>query len=347
MRMYLKPANPDAGPWKLHSAAATCPVFTPVAHHQPAYHSLNVYCHKTSSFTPAKNAVCASLAELENHLGMGDKTVAEFVIDLAKQQSNVDTFKTEIATLRTGMSDALIERLWNIIQHLSGGGGAGGSKPASGMQLKARPDAAVPGLALQNTREYAHRLDEELRAEAGLKSKASTSQPELPLPPQLPSVPVTNGRRRSRSRSRERTRDRRDDDRDRRDRHRDRDGDRHRDRDRDRDRDRNGRSSRHDHRDSRHDRPDGRDERRRDRSRSCERGRRRSPMNGAAALPPPPPQMPEAPELGAIYQGKVSGIMEFGCFVEVEVRAAAGCRRNKEHHFLTSSMHLECCGIDV
>jgi len=83
-------------------------------------------------------------------------------------------------------------------------------------------------------------------------------------------------------------------------------------------------------RDSRH--------RSRSRSRSRERGstRPRPGAAGAAAAargaegssggypgPPPAPQQqqrggPEEPVLGGVYRGKVSGIMEFGCFVEVQ-----------------------------
>ena len=37
-------------------------------------------------------------------------------------------------------------------------------------------------------------------------------------------------------------------------------------------------------------------------------------------LPPPPPlqQLPDAPVLGGVYQGLVSGLMDFGCFVEIQ-----------------------------
>lgn len=85
-------------------------------------------------------------------------------------------------------------------------------------------------------------------------------------------------------------------------------------------------------------RSDRRDSRYRSRSRSRERGstRPRPGAAGAAAAargaegsssgypgPPPAPLQqqrggPEEPVLGGVYRGKVSGIMEFGCFVEVQ-----------------------------
>lgn len=97
----------------------------------------------------------------------------------------------------------------------------------------------------------------------------------------------------------------------------------------------------------RRDRSDRRDSRyrsrSRSRSRSRERGDGRLPRPGAAGAaaaargaagssggyPGPPPaaaeqaplqqtRLPEEPVLGAVYRGKVSGIMEFGCFVEVQ-----------------------------
>ncbi len=64
------------------------------------------------------------------------------------------------------LPDAVVERLWNIIQALRPGSSGGRSGGSSLDDLKphprARPDAAIPGLALQNTREYAKLLDQDL-----------------------------------------------------------------------------------------------------------------------------------------------------------------------------------------
>lgn len=47
-------------------------------------------------------------AELENHLNIADKTLAEFVIELAKEQSNVDAFKKVRAATTTSSSSAAV-----------------------------------------------------------------------------------------------------------------------------------------------------------------------------------------------------------------------------------------------
>ncbi|MEW5307724.1 MAG: hypothetical protein WDW36_010101 [Sanguina aurantia] len=128
-----------------------------------------------------------------------------------------------------------------------------------------------------------------------------------------------------------------------------RDGERrHRDRDSERDGERGGGgSSRRDDRDDRRDpSSSARGSSKRDRSRS------RSPPSRSSRLPPPPPGAPtdggrhgddrsssrhdrpnssrggppgpppptllDAPEMGGVYRGKVSGLMEFGCFVELQ-----------------------------
>uniref|UniRef100_A0A7S3QLZ2 RNA helicase n=2 Tax=Dunaliella TaxID=3044 RepID=A0A7S3QLZ2_DUNTE len=255
-------------------------------------------------------------AELETHLHISDKAVGEFIIDMARSQKDVDQFKMAMKDLGLGeaLNDALVERFWGIIHALGGMGGANGAA-ANGAAPKdaaagkrpavsvARPDAKIPGLALTNTRDYAKSLDEDLLKEAGAK-KAT------PEPAAVPAAETGRGRdserdrykdrdssRRHRSRSRSRDRDR--------DRERGRERDRGRERGRDRDRD--------------SERGSGRD-RDRDRERDRDYGRDRDRSGRGEALPPPPPlpSKPEGPELGGVYQGKVSSVMEFGCFVELD-----------------------------
>ena len=82
------------------------------------------------------------------------------------------------------------------------------------------------------------------------------------------------------------------------------------------------RGRRDDPRDSR-DRDRDRDSRRRSRSREGRGGGGRDDRRGGGGgrdggfLPPPPP-LQEAPVLGGVYQGIVSGLMDFGCFVEIQ-----------------------------
>lgn len=260
------------------------------------------------------------------------------------------------------MPDALVERLWSIIQHLAPGkGGAapggGGSGDASRPHPTARLDAAIPGLALSNTRGYLKHMDEELVAEGEAKlgghkqaggAAGGSGSGALPGPPPGDMPAGTSGRG---ERERERERERSGGD-ERSGRGRSRSGSRER-RGRDRvvdrrGRDRSGERERRDPRDR--DRRDGRDERRRDsrdersrdersgrdRSSSRERSKRRrsrSPRaedfsrrgggGGGGSFPPPPPPdaaapMLDEPAMGGVYRGKVSGVMEFGCFVELQ-----------------------------
>ena len=107
---------------------------------------------------------------------------------------------------------------------------------------------------------------------------------------------------------------------------RDRDGERSRDRerardhDRDRGRDRDSSSRRHrsrsrdrSYRSSRDDDRERSSRRDRDYSNGHDRDRRDS----RAAMPLPPPKL-DAPEMGGVYRGRVSSVMEFGCFVELD-----------------------------
>jgi hypothetical protein len=152
----------------------------------------------------------------------------------------------DLAAAGGDLPDAVVERLWNIIQALDPNTGkvAGGDdsfKP----HPKPRPGAALPGLALQNTREYAKQLDQLLLDEA-----TQHAAPQAAAAPEPAGQPSSSGRGRDNGRDRDRDRERsRERERDRGDRT---DRDKGRDRDRDRDRDR-----------------------RRDRSRSRSRERRR------------------------------------------------------------------------
>lgn len=245
-----------------------------------------------------------------------------------------------------GVSDPLMERLWNIIQHLAPGSSTNGSEAAaagsSKPQVAPRPGAAIPGLALQNTRNYAKQLDEELVQEATTKpgeAAADKVQQEQAANAAGPSGHGAHDGSRSRHGS---DRDRREDGRSRGERSRDGDVDRHRDMDwnskdssrhrgpsRDRDgyvdgeadrgRHRSGKQYDSDHRRrSRSRDADGR-HRRRSRSPSGSRDHKRARSDNSSPVrrPAQPPVGLAAPELGAVYRGKVSGIMEFGCFVEL------------------------------
>lgn len=147
----------------------------------------------------------------------------------------------DLAAAGGELPDAVVERLWNIIQALgpsqAGLGEDGGFKP----HPKPRPGAALPGLALQNTRQYAKQLDQQLLDEAAHHGPPHTGsgreQQEQPSSSGRGREPDADGRdgRDGRDRGRDRSRDR---ERDRSDRERPRDRDRDRQRSRSRSRER-------------------------------------------------------------------------------------------------------------
>ena len=109
-------------------------------------------------------------AELENHLNIADKVLAEFIIDLARKSSDVDAFKVELGQLGAGLADSLVERLWNIIQHLqeSTGLAARRSSKGQGRRCCSAPGGKYSGLAVENSKAHAKQLQEELVQEGFL-----------------------------------------------------------------------------------------------------------------------------------------------------------------------------------
>ncbi|KAK9841672.1 hypothetical protein WJX74_009878 [Apatococcus lobatus] len=247
--------------------------------------------------------------ELEVHLGLSEKTLSEFIIDLSKGKRSVKEFQSSLNKNGAELPASLVETIWNIIQRLM---------PAQSKQGRPAPGAGgkYSGLAIPDARDHVKALDEELRAEGA--AKAST-QP----PPDLPGPPAQNGSRSLPAEERD-------------DRHRDsgrhqgssRDRDRHRDRDRDRGR--HSPSPRHsDGRPSHHrrrSRSPRREANRRRRSMSAggesprKRRRSMSPDRGPPHhnMPPPPPRLPEKPEQYAVYRGSVATVGDFGVFVQLQ-----------------------------
>ena len=58
------------------------------------------------------------LAELENNLGISEKTLSEFIIDLAKGKKGVKEFKAALDANDAEFPLSLVETLWGIIQRL-------------------------------------------------------------------------------------------------------------------------------------------------------------------------------------------------------------------------------------
>ncbi|XP_055307410.1 ATP-dependent RNA helicase DHX8-like [Sitodiplosis mosellana] len=291
--------------------------------------------------------------ELDNHLGMNDKDLAEFIIDLAETHTTFDTFKKALIENGAEFPDSFIKSLLRIIQLMK----TSKKLPESSENdFISKPDAdrlaiKFPGLAMPNekqdeiimTKVEKNEKDEkdEKKFEKKLNSVADDMMAELEsFAPSKGDSEIEPKKSEKRERSRERERKSR----------RERSKEREKDRDRDRDKDRSSRRSR-----SRDKRPRSRSrdrrrspsqskerrrsrsrdrrrrsrsmerrrstsreryrdrQRNRNRSRSTSRGRRnRSPPRKRSATP-----LPDGPEPGKIYSGRVANIVPFGCFVQL------------------------------
>ncbi|KAH6940076.1 hypothetical protein HPB50_024641 [Hyalomma asiaticum] len=56
--------------------------------------------------------------ELDNHLGINDKDMAEFIIDLADKNNTFESFKKALQENEAEFSDSFIANLLRIIQHM-------------------------------------------------------------------------------------------------------------------------------------------------------------------------------------------------------------------------------------
>ncbi len=73
------------------------------------------------------------------------------------------------------MPDALVERLWSIIQHMSGGAS---SSAAGGMtRAQVRADAPIAALGILDTKDMAKQLNDELLQEAKAKAPEEVHDP--------------------------------------------------------------------------------------------------------------------------------------------------------------------------
>ncbi|XP_066146308.1 ATP-dependent RNA helicase DHX8 isoform X1 [Euwallacea fornicatus] len=286
--------------------------------------------------------------ELENHLGMNDKDLAEFIIHLSEKNSTLDSFRKALTENGAEFSDSFISNLLRIIQHMKPKKGQ--SKGQSAVSDSSDDLASkFPGLALPNepqiplndgadhekvaNQEEGKKPTEDndivvadLMAQFEAKAPSANQNKSDGDRKRRRSRQRSRSRHRSRSKYRSRSRGRRHDDR--RDRNRYRSGSRDRGRfgDHSRDRDRNRRRMRS--------RSKDRNRYRRDRSRSTERNRRdRSRSHDKNQISP---ELDDDPVPGKIYNAKVANIVPFGCFVQLE-----GLRRRWEGLVHISQLRAE------
>jgi ATP-dependent RNA helicase DHX8/PRP22 len=56
--------------------------------------------------------------ELDNHLGINDKDLAEFIINMAQASSSYDTFRAELANNQADFPDSFSSNLYRIVQKM-------------------------------------------------------------------------------------------------------------------------------------------------------------------------------------------------------------------------------------
>ncbi|XP_033337919.1 ATP-dependent RNA helicase DHX8 [Megalopta genalis] len=255
--------------------------------------------------------------ELENHLGLNDKDLAEFIIHLAEKNSTFDKFKKVLLENGAEFSESFMANLLRIIQHMKP------SKPTpdkSALSAIKQDELAqkFPGLALPN--EEPKVTDIKDLKDDDIVNNAMASLEELAPSHKKPSnenkkesEPLETDKkikhsRRSRSKDRKRHRSRSSNRKEKR--HRSRSHSRSRGRSRSRDRKRRRSKDRR--------RSRSRDRKSRD-HKDRHSGRHSSFRNGSdRSRSRSVEEMSMDPEVGKIYSGKVANIVPFGCFVQLE-----------------------------
>jgi ATP-dependent RNA helicase DHX8/PRP22 len=284
--------------------------------------------------------------ELENHLGFNDKDMAEFIIKLAEKNNTFESFKSVLIENKAQFSDSFIANLLRIIQHMKPKVNTISNDIEKENEVKSvdkndiqMKKALFPFLALPNDPNVRLMLQNDNQldpnttdiktenvvtedqivandAMAFLESFAPKTGHEIDSNDiklkRSPNELRKKSRNRSKSRDRSKSsRSRRSRDRSR-DRNRSKSNDRFRDRSRSRDRSRDRRR----HRSRSHDRD--RYDRDRDRHRNRNDSKDRNYKSRKEEKEKEWEKLPSEPIVGAILNGKVTNIMQFGCFVQLD-----------------------------
>lgn len=238
-------------------------------------------------------------SELQNHLGISEKTLAEFIIATRLECADFSEFKSKLANLGgASWPESLIESIDRLVRTMHPKFKA--QKESSEEDQPARTfeekETLFKGLSIPDKEVNADGgddIDDTLALLEGLEGKARSARPER------------SSRKRSRSPERE---DGTDSKHKRKERYRSRDrGDRDYDDDNDYRNGRKERRSRRDERDEHRSRRDGHKERRQRYDDDDDDVLRRAPE----------PELDDAPILYKVYDGHVTGIKDFGAFVNL------------------------------
>lgn len=232
-------------------------------------------------------------SELDNHLGFSDKTLAEFVIYLAENENEVKGFKQKLLENGAEFPESFAENLFRVIKRITNPSLAAEKKSSNPVLVpRNQNDVMFPGLAIKNTKPVplegmVHELnDTELQKYRDQECQNHDKRGESDRSPERISRSDHRIKRRD-------SPDRRDSD------------------DRHKKRERNGSPGRR-----RHSRSRSRDRRRRSLSPSPTRHSKRDRSKSEARKKKSKKEV--EPELFGIYDGKISNILDFGCFVELD-----------------------------
>lgn len=242
--------------------------------------------------------------ELETHLGFGDKVLAEFITEMGRNCETVEEFDDKLKKNGAEMPDYFVRTLLTIIHAIL----PPTQKSKSDKGSKEGDDSDFSALKIRDGKERVKELEREIEEEARSRRKLDAEGEE-------DRYKNRDGDRRERRRDRDRDRDR------------DRERDSHRDRERVKyeDREDRGRHRGRDERNADGDRDGYGDDRGRQRHGDRDRNRgernwrneydeerddeRKETRKGRS-------NQPDEPELYKVYKGRVSRVMEKGCFVQ-------------------------------
>ena len=271
--------------------------------------------------------------ELDNHLGMDDKDLAEFVIDLVDKNQKFELFRNELIQNGADFSGGLMRSLFDLVNRMKSLAGGLNERimeetftnltnPETVKKREKFSGLAIPddlghvksllvhSPKVQEEGEDIEEVDDMMTLLAGMEDRNDEAKTPPDSPPDR-----HNRRRRSRERSRSRDRSR----------EKSRDKSRHkrhkRSRSRSRDRRRRSRSGSRDRRD---------------------RGQGQSNNSDRRKSQPERVQLDKDPQVGKVYSGKVTSIKHFGCFVSLE-----GLAKDVEGLCHISELRLESRVSDV
>lgn len=230
--------------------------------------------------------------ELDNHLQMDDKDLAKFVIELAHEHSKFELYRQKLIENGADFSGVLMRSIFDLVYRMKTIAGSGDAKMIEDVVKTVDPKMSekrskFSGLAIPDDPKFSKKLLQ-TESEAAAEPEADVDDmmaalEGLAAPPQTLDEPeeVHDSPKASRRRERSRSRSR-----DRRRRSRSRE-DRHKRRRRSRSGDRHSRRRRSS-----------------SRSRDKRHGKRE--------------QLEKDPQVGKIYNGKVTSLKHFGCFITIE-----------------------------